>query len=140
MPVPIPASHRDLLDGPIPAVFTTMMPDGQPQSTLVWCDVNDDGLVRINTTRERQKAKNVAANPKVSLLVIDPSDPGRWIEIRGEAMLTEEGALAHLDGLTRLYTPHPRFYGYVYPAEARRTQTRVICLIAPTKINLDAIH
>ena len=51
---PIPASHLDLITRPIHGVLTTMMPDGQPQSSLVWCDY-DGQCACVNTTLERQK-------------------------------------------------------------------------------------
>jgi hypothetical protein len=79
-------------------------------------------------------------NPRITLLVIDPRNASRWIEIRGLAELTQENALAHLDEITRQYTEYPQYYGYVFPAEQREKETRVICKLKPTKINLDAIH
>ena len=139
MNVPIPESHRDLLTRPIHGVLTTMMPDGQPQSSLVWCD-EDGEYARVNTTRERQKGRNMLANPRVSLLIVDPEDTSRYIEIRGNAELVETGALDHLDQLTRAYTRHPHFYGHVYPVEQQRRETRIICRIHAKKITLDAIH
>jgi PPOX class probable F420-dependent enzyme len=139
MSLPIPESHRDLLARPIHGVFTTMMEDGQPQSSLVWCD-EDGECVRLNTTRERQKGRNMQANPKVSLLIVDPQDTSRYIEIRGDAELVEAGALDHLDQLTRAYTRHPHYYGYVYPVEQQQRETRLICRIHAKKITLDAIH
>src|SRR6266496_1345957 len=111
MSLPIPESHLDLLTQPIHGVLTTMMPDGQPQSSLVWCD-EDGACARFNTTRERQKGRNMAANPKVSLLIVDPEDTSRYIEIRGEVELVEAGAHDHLDQLTRAYTRHPHYYGH----------------------------
>ena len=39
---PIPRAYRDLLEGRTYAVLSTVMPDGQPQSTVVWCDVDGD--------------------------------------------------------------------------------------------------
>ena len=139
MSLPIPESHRDLLARPIHAVLTTMMPDGQPQSSLVWCD-EDGECACVNTSRERQKGRNMQANPNVSLLIVDPEDASRYIEIRGDAELIEADALDHLDQLTRAYTRHPRFYGYVYPIERQQRETRVICRIHARKITLDAIH
>lgn len=139
MSLPIPESHIDLLTRPIHGVFTTMMPDGQPQSCLVWCD-EDGQCARVNTTRERQKGKNMLANPKVSLLIVDPEDTSRYIELRGEVELVEAGALDHLDQLTRQYTRHPHYYGYVYPVEQQQHETRIICRIHAMKITLDAIH
>ena len=135
----IPESHLDLLSHPIHGVFTTMMPDGQPQSSLVWCDY-DGECARVNTSRERQKGKNMKANPRVSLLIVDPEDTGRFLQIRGEAELVEDGALKHLDQITRQYTPHPQYYGYVFPVEKRNRETRIICRIHAKRVTVDAIH
>jgi PPOX class probable F420-dependent enzyme len=139
MSLPIPEGHLDLLTRPIHGVLTTMMADGQPHSSLVWCDY-DGVCARVNTTRQREKGRDMQANPKVSLLVVDPQNTARYLEIRGEAELVEEGALDHLDRLTRRYTRHPNYYGYVYPVEQQARETRIICRIHATKITLDAIH
>jgi PPOX class probable F420-dependent enzyme len=135
----VPDSHVDLLTRPIHGVLTTMMPDGQPQSSLVWVDY-DGECARVNTTRQRQKGRNMAVNPRVSLLIVDPANTGRFIQIRGQAELVEEGAVDHLDRVTRRYTAHPCYYGHVYPVEQRLQETRVICRIHATRITLDAIH
>lgn len=139
MSLPIPQSHLDLLTRPVHGVLTTMMPDGQPQSSLVWCDY-DGECARVNTTAERQKGRNMIANPRVTLLIVDPDDTARYIEIRGTAQLITDGAAAHLDEITRAYTRHPQYYGYIYPLEQRERETRLICRIQATKITLDAIH
>jgi PPOX class probable F420-dependent enzyme len=135
----IPTSHRDLLTRPICGVLTTILPDGQPQSSLVWID-EDGECARINTTLERPKGRNLLANPKVSLLVVDPDNTARFLQIRGDAELVTDGALEHLDELTRKYTRHPRYYGCIYPAAQQARETRVICRIHARRITLDAIH
>ena len=135
----IPESHVDLLQRSVHGVLTTLMPDGQPQSSLVWCDY-DGECARINTTRERQKGKNMGANPRVSLLIVDPDDTSRYIEIRGQVEILEDGALDHLDELTRQYTSHPKYYGYVYPSEQQAQETRILCRVHAATITLDAIH
>jgi PPOX class probable F420-dependent enzyme len=137
--LPIPASHLDLLTRPICGVLTTMGRDGQPQSSLVWVD-HDGDYARVNTTLERQKGRNLLANPRVSLLVVDPENFWRFIQIRGDAELVTEDALKHLDALTRKYTRHPGYYGYVYPVEQQARETRVILRIHACRITLDAIH
>jgi PPOX class probable F420-dependent enzyme len=137
--LPIPVSHLDLLTRPICAVLTTMGTDGNPQSSLVWVD-HDGECARVNTTLERQKGRNQLANPKVSLLVVDPDDPGRFIQIGGDAELVHDGADEHLDAVTRKYTRHPGYYGWIYPSEQRARETRVICRIHARRITLDAIH
>ena len=70
----VPASHVDLLIRPICGVFTTMGPEGQPQSSLVWVDF-DGTCARVNTTLERRKGRNLLADSKVSLLVVTPTTP-----------------------------------------------------------------
>lgn len=138
MAVPIPASHLDLLERPIHAVLTTLMPDGQPQTSLVWA--NTDGAhALVNTFRGRQKTRNMEANPRVTLLIIDPANGARWMEIRGTVELVEEGAMAHLEAITEQYTGRCDYYGSVYPAAARSQQVRVICKITPHRISVDAI-
>lgn len=135
----IPASHLDLLERAICGVLTTMGPDGQPESSLVWVD-HDGECARVNTTLERRKGRNLLANPKVSLLVVDPDNTSRFIQVRGDAELLVDGALEHLDQLTRAYTRHPCFYGHVYPVERAAHETRVICRIRARRVTLDAIH
>jgi PPOX class probable F420-dependent enzyme len=136
---PVPPSHLDLLTRPICGVFTTLGPDGQPQSTLVWVDL-DRECALVNTTLERQKGRNLLENQKVSLLVVDPGNTSRFIQIRGDTELVTEGAHEHLDALTRKYTGYPAYYGYIYPEAQRSRETRVICRIHPRRITLDAIH
>ncbi|HET7142622.1 MAG TPA: PPOX class F420-dependent oxidoreductase [Anaerolineales bacterium] len=139
MSFPIPESHLDLVTRPLHGVLTTMMPDGQPQSSLVWCDY-DGECVYVNTTRERQKGRNMFGSSKVSLLLVDPEDTGRYMEIRGDVEIILDRAIDNLDQITRKYTRHPQYYGYIYPAEQRQRETRIICRIHAKKITLDAIH
>jgi PPOX class probable F420-dependent enzyme len=136
---PIPASHLDLLERPICGVLTTLLTDGQPHSCLVWVD-HDGGCARVNTTLQRQSGRDLSADPRLSLLLVDPEDSGRFIQIRGDAELVLEGAVEHNDALTRKYTRHPRYYGFVYPAEQQALEQRVIVRIHARRITLDAIH
>jgi PPOX class probable F420-dependent enzyme len=137
--VPVPASHLDLLTRPICGVVTTLLPDGQPQSSLVWVD-HDGECARVNTTLERQKGRDLLRDPRLCLLVVDPDNTARFIQIRGEVELVRDGAVAHLDELTRKYTRYQRFYGGVYPVAQQGRETRVICRIHARRVTLDAIH
>ncbi len=137
--VPIPATHLDLLTRPICGVLTTMGRDGHPQSSLEWVDI-DGGCARFNTTLQRQKGRNLRANPKVSLLVVDPDNTSRFIQIRGDVELVTEDALDHLDTLTRKYTRQPGYYSHIHPVTQQGRETRVICRIHARRVTLDAIH
>jgi PPOX class probable F420-dependent enzyme len=117
-----------------------MMPDGAPQSSIIWVDYDGEDIV-VNTTLERQKGRNMRANPKVTILVIDPKNSSRWIEVRGQVKeITQEGAEDHADKLTQRYCSNKRrFYGDIYPVEQRQKETRVIVKVQPLKVSLDAI-
>ena len=140
MPSTIPDTHLDLLQTPVHGVLTTIMPDGAPQCSIVWVDY-DGECVLINTTLERQKGRNMRANPKVTILVIDANDSSRWVEVRGQVKeITTEGAETHADRLTQRYCPSKQhFYGDIYPVEQKEKETRVIVKILPVKICLDAV-
>ena len=135
----IPESHKDLIDGPYWAALTTVMPDGQPQTTPVWCNREGD-CVLTNTMRGFRKEKNMRANPRVALLVYDPRDPLRNIEVRGLVVeMTEEGAVEHNDRLAQLYLGNPgaRFFGDSVPAEFAATYFPVKVVIAPTHVRVE---
>ena len=128
----IPDGFIDLIEGPISVALTTVMPDGQPQTTVVWCNY-DGAHVLVNTMSRFQKAKNMRANPKVTLLAWRRSDPLRYLEVRGTVVeMTEEGAMQHLDDLAILYTGKAPYFGEVIPAEWKDRETPVLCKIAPT--------
>ena len=87
-------------------VVTTLQPDGSPQSTVVWVDVDDDGP-SINTAYGRVKPRNLARDPRISLVVVDPNDPYRWVKLNGTGTLVDEGADEHIDRLSLKYTGNP---------------------------------
>jgi PPOX class probable F420-dependent enzyme len=135
----IPESHRDLLDGPTCAVLTTVMPDGQPQTTPIWFNREGDCLL-INTMKGFRKEKNMRTNPKVTLLIYDLKNPLHNIEIRGTVIdMSEAGAVEHLDHLTQIYYGKPdiKFFGGSVPAELQETHIPVRITIAPTRIRVE---
>ncbi len=139
MTADIPDSHRALLNGPRVAALTTLMPDGRPQTTVVWCDY-DGAYIRVNTMRGFRKENNMRLNPRVTLLCFDPRQPLRALEVRGLVVaMTEDGALAHLDALGERYTGCRPYFGACVPAALAATETPVLCLIRPTHVvTLDA--
>ncbi len=135
----IPDTHRDLIDGPFWAALTTVMPDGQPQITPVWCN-RDGDCILINTMQGFRKERNMRAHPKVTLLVYDPQNPLRNIEIRGAVIeMSCAGAREHLDALTQLYLrkTDAHFFGDSVPAELESRYTPVKVRMAPTRIRVE---
>ena len=139
MSIEIPPEFIDLADGPPVAALTTVMPDGQPQTTAVWCDY-DGVFVRVNTMHGFRKEKNMRRNPRVTLLCFDLHEPLRSLEIRGcVEEMTVVGAMEHLDGLSLRYTGAAPYFGACVPAELRTTETPILCRIRPTRVvGLDA--
>lgn len=88
------------------AILGTLMPDGSPQVTPVWFNVEGDYIL-INTARGRQKDRNMRARPQVAMTILDPKRPYRYLQIRGEVVdFTEEGAAEHISVLSRKYRGH----------------------------------
>ena len=87
------------------AALTTLMPDGQPQTQLMWVHADDDHLL-LNTEVGRQKFRNVEADPRVTVTVFDRDNPYRYVEARGRVASTEasDAARAQIDELARKYT------------------------------------
>lgn len=134
MPATIPENVRDLLERPIVVAFATSNPDGQPQVTPVWASLEGD-QVWINSVVGRRKDRNIRANPKVTVMILDPQNDYRWLEIRGEVVEFDESdaALAHINKLSGSYTGNDDFYAFL--PEGKGQDQRVIYKINPTKVN-----
>ena len=133
----IPESHRDLLAEPVNVVLTTIMPDGQPQTTPIWCNLEGDDVL-INTMKQFRKQKNMRLNPMVTLLAYRLSNPLRNIEVRGRVVeMTEEGALDHLNELNILYGSGPEFFGDSVDAELRHKFIPVKVRIQPVRVRVE---
>ena len=139
MQAQIPAAYLDLANGPRVAALTTILPDGQPQTTVVWCTFDGTHML-VNTMRGFRKERNMRRNPAVTLLCFDPREPLRFLEVRGTVVeMTEVGALDHLDGLSLLYTGRAPYFGACVPAELKEQETPVLCKILPIHVvTLDA--
>ena len=105
----IPAGFRDLLEKKAFAHLATLMPDGSPQVTPVWVDLHA-GRVRVNSAKNRMKDKNMRRDPRVSIAVIDPDNPYRYLEIRGRVIeVTESGADQHIDKMAKKYLDKDKY-------------------------------
>ncbi len=114
------------------ATVVTLMPDGQPQALLTWVDT-DGEYVLVNTEPQRQRARNVARDPRVTVLIHSADNAYDWSEVRGHVAETATGeeARRHIDELSRKYVGTD----YRNPVGP---QGRVILKIAPDKVNTPA--
>lgn len=110
------------------AVVTTLFPDGSPQSQPTWIDADEDHLL-VNTEVHRQRYKNVQADPRVTVLVVD-EDSGWYghVEVRGRVVGEVRGpeARQHIDALAKRYMDADE---YPNPIQSER----VILKIAPDR-------
>jgi len=120
-----PKKYLDLLKPETNAYLflATSMPDGSPQLTPVWFDT-DGKHILINTNEGRVKDRNMKARSKVAMVIQDPTNPYRYLGIRGEVVgFTREGGDEHIDLLCRRYDGKPWKY--------RVDQKRIIYKIKP---------
>ena len=110
-------NQREFLEHPYYATVTTLREDGSPHTTVVWVDVDDEGVF-FNTATGRAKPRHLERNPRLSLTVIDPNDGYRWISVSGNAAMTPEGADASIDKLAKKYLDQEE-YPWRNPDEQR---------------------
>ncbi|MFF1817193.1 PPOX class F420-dependent oxidoreductase [Kribbella sp. NPDC058245] len=80
---------RALLDDTNVGVLTTLDATGAPRNTVVWVG-RDGNDVLISSDAVRRKTRNLVADPRTSILVIDRTDPNRYVEVRGQVTVTPD--------------------------------------------------
>jgi PPOX class probable F420-dependent enzyme len=116
--VTIPEKYRDLFNKRAFASLATRMSNDEVQVTPVWVDA-EGGTVLFNSARGRVKDQNVRRDPRVTLTLMDPDNPYRYMEIRGRVVdYTEQGADKHIDKLAKKYLGVDK-YPYAKPGEVR---------------------
>lgn len=125
----IPDDFKDLFtSNKVFAHLGTVMADGTPQVTPIWFDY-EGGVLRVNSAKGRVKDRNMRANPNVSLSLLDPDNPYRYIQVRGKITeITEDGADDHIDALAQKYM------GKDYPFR-QPDETRVSYVISIDHVN-----
>ncbi len=114
----IPNNWLDLFEKKAFAHLGTVMPDGAPQVTPVWVDYDGEHVL-VNTARGRQKDRNLQRDGRVSLEIIDPDNPYRYLEMRGRvAVRTEDGADDHINKMAKKYLGKD-VYPFRGPGEVR---------------------
>ena len=89
MAITFDAATRRILDGKNFATVATVNPDGGPQASVVWFRRDGDSVL-FSITSDKQKARNLARDPRVAVTVFDSENPYDSVEIRGHAELVED--------------------------------------------------
>jgi PPOX class probable F420-dependent enzyme len=99
----IPETYMDLFERKAFAFLGTLMPDGSPHVTPVWV-MYEAPYVVINSARGRVKDENMERDPRVSLAVLDPQNPYRYVGMQGRVVRTsEETGRKVIDQLAKKY-------------------------------------
>lgn len=122
----IPNDYHDLLDRPVVAMLATANQAGRVAVSPIWIELSSDGMVRFSTLAATLKSRHVLENRSVAICLLDPDDPYRFLELRGEiADVTPEGAHEHLDAMTQRYWGKPAYPGHDYSAPRLLMTVRV---------------
>jgi PPOX class probable F420-dependent enzyme len=122
---------RDLLEKPNHAVISTLEPDGSVHSAVVWLSL-EDGAVAVNSAVGRRWPTNLQRDPRTTVVVWELENPYRYVEIRGAATATREGADEHIDALAKKYTGADVFEG------RQAGEERIKFVIAPVRVRYAA--
>jgi PPOX class probable F420-dependent enzyme len=130
MPAAIPEKYHDLFHKKAFASLATIMPDGNPQVTPVWADFDGKHII-VNSAKGRVKDRNMRRDPRVSLALIDPDNPYRYLQLQGRVVeITENGADQHIDKMAKKYMGVDKYPGrspgevrVIYKIEPERAQS-----------------
>jgi len=126
MTLRVPETHVDLLSQPLVGVLTTIGRDGLPQSTALWYLLGPEE-VHMSVRTDRQKYRNLLANPRATLFILDPQSPGRTLEIRGEVEIRPDPRKEHAQSFASVY-------GEAASAWDPEDVTRVLLALKPRRV------
>ena len=125
--IPIPESHVELVSQPYGCVITTTAPDGLLQSTAMWF-LYDEGKIRFSLLGHRKKLRNLRANDACTFFLMNPSNMGNVIEVRGRAVIEPDPDKAFVMKVRQ-------HYGADGPPADGPDDERFVVTIEPTRIN-----
>ena len=104
----LPENVRALFERANFAHVATVLPSGAPHTVPVWVTL-EDGQIAFFTQPESRKARNLAADPRVAISIVDHDRPYRMAQVRGRVVETVTGdpALAIMDRMSMRYTGKP---------------------------------
>jgi PPOX class probable F420-dependent enzyme len=110
--------------------LATVMPDGSPQVSPVWVDIDGNTLL-INSAEGRLKDRNVRKDKRVALSFTDPDNPYHAVMIRGRVVeITNQDADQHIDKMAKKYLGRDKYPGR-QPGEKR-----VLYRIEPERVSI----
>ena len=121
---PIPEHLHQLLHGTPIAFMTTMRPDGR-MSTTPMAALFDGTTLRLSTTEDRKKFRNLTQDDRVTVCVVQPDNLNRYVEIRGRAVLEPDADRSFINSVAQRY-----MNADVYPFDRAWQQRVTITIVA----------
>jgi len=122
----IPADYAELLENPNYGHLGTVRPDDTVQVNPMWF-LRDGDTLKFTHTTKRAKFRNLQHNPSMSLSVIDPENPFRYLEVRGRLIAVEP------DPTGEFYVVLGKRYGNAEQAPPPDSADRVILVMSIEK-------
>jgi PPOX class probable F420-dependent enzyme len=128
MTVPLPATFKKLVDNRAFVTVGTVNPDGSPQTSLLWATYEGDDIL-LSTIKSRAKYRNWKRDPRASVLVYNPADAQRYVEVRGRVTMTTDGGPELIDRLSQIYD------GTSYTGDEGTDHVRVVVRLTPERVH-----
>ncbi len=117
MPIELPEPIKQFLTLRAYGHVVTRNPDGSPQMSMVWMDVDGNELL-FNTVEGRVKPRNLRRDPRILISVQNPLNPQAHVIFYGTATVTVKGAEQHIDMLAMRFLRMDK-YPWRKPGEKR---------------------
>jgi PPOX class probable F420-dependent enzyme len=127
MTVELPDNAKKLLDDAAFVTVATLMPDGSPQTSVLWATYDGDDVL-FATVVGRAKERNLRRDPRISVLIYDAASAYSYVEVRGSATLTTEGGPELINQLSHVYTGEP------YTNDEGTDNVRVVVRVTPERV------
>jgi PPOX class probable F420-dependent enzyme len=134
-PTPIPRFPEfvhDILDDNPTGYLGTVRPDGQLSITPLAL-LFDGTTIRLSTTTDRKKYRNLLADPRVALCVPHRNNPNRYVEVRGTVRIVPDPDRSFINAVAKKYMDAD-----VYPFDPPGTD-RVTLEVIPQHISTPRI-
>ena len=128
----IPESVHDILNDKPTAFLSTLRPDGRISVNPV-AVMFDGTWLRVSTTKDRRKYRNLLLDPRVAICVPHRNNPNRYVEVRGRAEIRDDGDRSFIDSIAQTYMGVER-----YPFD-RPGDERVVIRIVAEQVSAPAI-
>lgn len=120
-----------LMERPVFAKLAMHMADGSLQNTVMWFRA-DAGILRMIAPEASMKARNLSRDPQCAVVIDDPANGYRYLEIRGRAEVVRDDTAARRE-LRRIAARYIAADADAY-VDALSSEPRVMIVIHPERV------